>query len=48
MAITSYKTVAGKLTELTKLIATLEGEWKANSSISEHVNTLQLSGHTVT
>ena len=48
MVITSYEAVAGKLTELTELIATLEGEWKANSNLSEHVNTLQLSGHTVT
>ena len=48
MVITSYKGIAGKLTELTELIGTLEGEWKANSNLSEHVNTLQLSGHTVT
>ena len=48
MVITSYKAVAGKLTELTELIATLEGEWKANSNLSEDVDPLQLSGHTVT
>ena len=48
MVTTSYEAVAGKLTELTELIGTLEGEWKANSNLSEHVNTLQLSGHTVT
>ena len=40
MVITSYKAVARKLTELSELIATLEGEWKANYNLSEHVNTL--------
>ena len=36
MVITSYKAVAGKLTELKELIATLEREWKAIINQLQH------------
>ena len=36
MVITSYKVIAERLTELTELIATLEGEWKAIINQLQH------------
>ena len=36
MVITSYKGIPERLTELTKLIATLEGEWKAIINQLQH------------
>ena len=36
MVITSYKGIAERLTELIELIATLEGEWKANTNQLQH------------